>query len=878
MKALYVLDAVSLLFRAYYAIGNMTNVSGQSTNALYGFIRSVQKILQAFSPTHLVAVFDGPNNKASRTKIYPKYKGHRAGMPEDLVYQLKWATGYCEMAGITVLQQPNVEADDVIGSIATLMREKMHIYICSSDKDLCQLISPKVTMLNVNKNNQLLTPEQVKKVYGVHPDQIADYLAITGDVSDNIPGIPGFGPKTAAKLLNDFHSLQSLYDNIDKVASAKQKAKLQEHKEMAFISLELAKLDLTLNVPKEAQRYAIRSLDQEKLRQLYTKMGFLSLLKDMDSTETPKENLKQNYTLVDSEQALLTLLDLLKEEKEICIDTETTAIHPIDAQLVGIGLTAWPGEGWYIPLNGSLKPEWVLATLKPFLEDPKVSFYGHNIKYDLHILRNYNIDLSHICFDTQIASYLVDPHLNKHNLNDLSLEYFQYTKIPIEQLIGKGEKQKSMFDVALQEITNYCCEDVDMTCRLKSVMEKKLEDRDLLSIFTKIELPLIPVLAAMEREGIYVDKALLQTLSKHLKYALEKLEKEIYALAQRTFNIKSPKQLNEVLFDHLRLSVPTKKKSTRADVLKALQSQHPIAKALLEFRALEKLRSTYVDTLPKQISPKTGKIHCNFNQAVTATGRLSSQDPNLQNIPIRSQEGKAIRKAFKVKEESLSFLSADYSQIELRLLAHFSQDEVLVSAFKNNEDIHAKTAADIFDVPLSEVTKKMRLHAKTVNFGIIYGQQAFGLSQELGCDLKTAKQFIEKYFHAFPKVKTYLESSIDEARNLGYATTLCGRKRPLPQLHSKNAFIRSSAERLAVNTPLQGSQADIIKLAMIQIHENLQENQHMLLQIHDELIFECPDSGIKSMQKMVKTQMENIIPLNVPLVVNLTVGKNWSEC
>jgi DNA polymerase-1 len=882
MKNIYLLDAVSFLFRSYYAIRNMTNKQGESTGALYGFIRSVQKIIKDFGPEHLVAIFDGPNNKHSRTQMYEHYKSNRTGMPEDLVPQLELALEFCKLAGIPCLSEEGVEADDLIGAVAK-WAEKNHakVFICSSDKDLAQLVSDQVFMIHTHKDNLLIDRAKVEEIYGVKPEQIVDYLAIMGDTSDNIPGIPGFGPKTAASLLQEYGTLEKLLASLDSMENQKRAEKIREHKNDALLSRQLAELILDVPFPKDEEAYKLKGPDLEPLTALYQDMNFSTLLKELGEEEPPEAPQEQvDYQIVDDLENLDQLISRLAAEKTIVFDTETTELQPMKARLVGIGFCIEKGKAWYIPTNGALGLETVLEKVRPLFENPNIGFVGHNIKYDLHILLNHGIVLPKIAFDTMVASYLLNPQNNRHGLDQLSLEKFGKIKIPIKDLIGTGQKQKSMLDVPIKEVGPYCCEDVDYTFRLKKQFEAEIKEESLTPILYDIEQPLIPVLISMERTGMYLDSKKLKAMSGILTEKIARIEKEIYDLAGEKFNIKSPKQLSEILFDKLQIPTGQKKRSTRADILESLQYEHPIASKILEFRGLEKLRSTYADTLPLQVNESTKRIHCTFMQTVTATGRLSCQDPNLQNIPIRSEEGRKIREAFRPDPENRRYLSADYSQIELRLLAHMSQDPKLIEAFQNDKDIHTSTAAAVFDVPIEEVTKEMRSQAKAVNFGIIYGQQAFGLSQELGMELKEASRFIKRYFEKYPQVKAFLEACKEKTRKTGMATTMMGRRRMIPEIHSTNGMIRAAAERLAVNTPLQGSQADIIKIAMIKLHDQLKDNPEvqMVLQIHDELIFELPEDQIDRIKPLVHHTMENIVQLSIPLRVNIEIGKNWGEC
>jgi DNA polymerase I len=887
MEKLYVLDAVNFLFRSYYAIGSMTNPKGESTNALYGFIRSLNKLIKDFSPSHLVAVFDGPDNKQKRTEIYKEYKAHRKGMPEDLFPQLEKALQFCEIAAIPHLSVPGVEADDVMGSIAKWAAHKgTEIFLCTSDKDLCQLISDKIFVINPYKENLLIDKKTTKELFGVYPEQMVDYLALVGDASDNIPGLEGFGPKTAAQLLNAFDSLDALLKHPEKVGGKKGET-LKEERETALLSRRLATIDTDVDFPKKESFFKLTPPDEERLVSFYQEMHFLSLLKERGISPTkPKGEPDggEEYSLVDEEELFDDLMQKLGREKEICLDTETTDLHPMKAELVGIGFASAPKKAWYVPLNGKLNRKKVIARIKDLIENSGATFYGHNIKYDMHVLLNEGISLTRLSFDTLIASYLLSPQSQRHNLDHITLERFGKIKIPIEDLIGKGRHQISMSQVPLEKISTYCCEDVDYTSRLKREFQTELEKKGLLSLFHEIELPLIPILMKMERSGIYVDQSKLSKISEELTVEIEKLEHEICTMAHEKFNLNSPKQLSRILFEKLQINPPKKTLtgfSTSADVLETLQEEHPIIKKMMAYRLFEKLRSTYADALATQILPKTGRIHCTFNQSVAATGRLSCQDPNLQNIPVRSKEGRHIRSAFKPQHRGWSFLSADYSQIELRLLAHLSEDPSLIKAFNEGEDIHAFTASLIFNVPLKEVTPSMRHRAKAVNFGIIYGQQAFGLSRGLDIEYQEAATFIETYFQRYKKVKEFIEFCKEATRKTGKALSLTGRERPIPEINSKNPVLKAQAERLAVNTPLQGTAADLIKMAMIRVDALLQKQEKlgvMILQIHDELLFEVSDDETTHLSSHVKKIMETVFALKVPLVVDISIGKNWGEC
>lgn len=889
MKKIFIIDAVGYIFRSYYAIRPMINALGESTNALFGFIRSFLKLQKDFSPEYVVAVFDGPDNKQSRQAIYAEYKSNRIGMPEDLFPQLQMAKNFCEAYGIPVIEKPGIEADDTIGAVAKWAKKnQFESYICSSDKDLCQLVDENTFILNTFKDNLIIDDEKVREIHGVTPSQITDLLGIMGDTSDNIPGVPGLGPKSASKLLLEFQTLEKIFENTATL-KGKKKDLLETHREQALLSKKLATLQLDVEIPLEDTFYLLKPLNHSSLSDFYKEMNFLSLLKDLEPQKDQEEKQqtpdKADYVLITNLQELKTLVSYLSAHKEICFDTETTDLHPMEAMLVGIGFATEEGKAWYVAANADIELDILIQTIKPLFENPSIGFIGHNIKYDLHVMKNHGIEVKTIAFDTMLASYLINSSSNRHGLDKLSIELFGKAKIPIKELLGTGKNQITMMQVPLQTICTYCCEDVDYTLRLKNLFYKQLKELDLETVFYDIELPLIPILLSMESHGIYIDVEKLHDMSHYLFEQIQTVSKEIFQLAGETFNLNSPKQLSQVLFDKLNIKPPGQKKktstSTSAQVLESLKNEHPICELVLKYRGLEKLRSTYVDTLPKQVLSKTKRIHCTFNQSVTATGRLSCQDPNLQNIPIRTEEGRKIRTVFKPEKPDYSFLSADYSQIELRIMAHLSKDPELMKAFINHEDIHSFTAAQVFNVPLENINKEMRHVAKAVNFGIIYGQQAYGLSNQLGISYSEAATFIETYFQRYPKVKEFIEDCKLKAHDLEVTKTFTNRRRPLTEINSKNPSLRALGERLAVNTPIQGGQADIIKMAMIEIDKHFKQDHnlgYMILQIHDELIFEIPDKSIAKVTELVKTKMETIVSLSVPLVVDVFIGKNWSEC
>ncbi len=885
MPDLFLVDASGYLYRSYFAIRPMTNSRGESTHALFGFVRSLLKLCKDFSPQYLVAVFDGPDNARSRKEIFPDYKAHRKEMPGDLREQMEQAKIWCRCMGIPLIAMEGVEADDVMGSIARQMQasHQASVYLCTSDKDMAQLVGPQVCLLNTFKENQLLDTEGVKAQFGVYPQQIVDFLTLTGDASDNVPGVSGFGPKTAAESLQKYGSLQAMLELPKDVLGEKKWLALQQAKAKLALSRQLLMLATDLAVPQHLQEVALQQADTTRLTDFYRQHGFHSLL-----SKEPDEKAAASWTycLVDEETAFQELLLRCQREKEICIDTETTSLVPLLARLVGVGVgfPSSPHMAWYIPVGGCLGRERVLAGLKPILEDPDKSFIGHHLKYDRHVLQNEGVVLGKIGFDTLLASYLLHSHSRQHGLDFLALEHLQYKKTPIEDLIGKGKQQISMEAVPFPQIAAYCGEDVVATLHLQKHFAPQLEERGLGSLFREMELPLLPILGEMERRGIFLDTACLAHVTEEVGKEIARLQQDIYQLAGRELNLNSPKQLASLLFEDLGLPPPKKTAtgySTDAETLEVLQGMHPLIPLLLEYRTLEKLRSTYLEALPLAILPTTGRIHCTFNQSGTATGRLSCQDPNLQNIPVKTPLGRRIREAFRPGRVGWCFLSADYSQIELRLLAHLSEDPVLIQAFLNQEDVHRLTASLIFAVPLEEVSEEQRRQAKAVNFGVIYGQQAFGLAKELGIEQKKAAAFIEAYFARYPKVRAYLEASKERARETGKATTLFGREREIPEIRSKNPSLRQAAERLAVNTPLQGTQADLIKKAMLEVDLLMKQRDmraFLVLQIHDELLFEVPEEEALEMASLVKERMEKTVQLRVPLLVDVHLGKNWKEC
>ena len=884
-KRLFLIDGNSFCYRAYYAIRSLSNSKGQPTNAVYGFTAMLNKLVKDEAPDMLAVAFD-MKAPTFRHKKFEEYKSHRKPMPDELVSQIPYIKQVVQAYNIPIYEMEGYEADDVLATLAKKAEEKdIDTFIVTGDKDALQLVDSHIKVYSTHKEGLIYDAGKVKEAYGVGPDRITDIMALMGDASDNIPGVKGIGEKTAVELIAEFGSLEKLYENIDKVKSEAKKKLLSENKESAFLSKELAVVDIDVPIKIDFEDLLLKEPDNGRLAELFRELEFKSLLKDV----TPKETLKSEYILVEDEKGLDKLVKDLKKTKEFVFDTETTSEDPVVAKLAGLSFSWEEGVAYYVGVcdlceTKKLDVKLVLGSLKDILEDEKIKKAGQNIKYDYIVLANYGIRVKGIAFDTMVASYLLNPSKLNHNLEDISIEWLGHKlTTPIQELIGKGKHAITMDRVDVDKVCRYSCEDSDVTFRLKKILEKELSKKDLDSLFYDVEMPLIEVLARMEMDGITVNSDYLKELSGEMEKKLDKLTGKIYELAGEEFNINSPKQLSVILFEKLKLPVIRRTKtgmSTDEDALNRLASKHPLPEKLLEYRELSKLKSTYVDNLPALINPATGKIHTSFNQTVTATGRLSSSGPNLQNIPIKTEEGRKIRKAFIPSGKGNLLLSADYSQIELRVLAHFSQDKYLTQAFKDGLDIHSFTASLVFGIKENEVTKEMRNMAKTVNFGIVYGMSPYGLSQSLGIEVDKAKEFIDAYFERYPDVRQFMENLLEEAREKGYVTTILGRRRYVPEINSQDMRMRSFAERTAINTPIQGSAADIIKVAMIAIQEKIIKGKlssRMILQVHDELVFDVPKDELKDLHDIVKDGMENVISLKVPVEAHIETGKNWLE-
>jgi len=886
-KTIYLIDGSSYIYRAYHAVRHLSTSKGLPTNATFGFANMILKLLSERKPEHMAIAFDA-KGPTFRHEIYEAYKANRPPMPEDLAEQIPYIKQVVEGMNISSLELAGYEADDIIGTLVRVAeKEGFRVVMVTGDKDFKQLVSRRASIWDPMKD-RATDYAGFKKDLGLEPSQWVDVMALAGDVSDNVPGVPGIGEKTAVSLIKTFGSMEGIFKNLDKVTRKKLRENLADFREQAILSRRLVTINTEVPVSIDLASLRVSGPDTERLARLFKDLEFQRLQKLFPI----KTDLSQkNYRVILDDEALKALIDDLKHSQVFALDLETTAKDPMQAEIVGISFACRPNEAAYIPLRHrylgapeQLDPDRTLAGLKPLLENPKPAKIGQNIKYDWIVLKRSGIDLQGVIFDTMVASYLLNPTRRAHNLETIAAEYLDHKMISYKEVIGGGKGDKGFDKVHVEEAVPYACEDADITLMAYEVLRPKLEDGGFNSLFKEVEMPLIPVLVDMEMSGICVDGGHLEAVSKEFELQLHKIEGQIYGIAGESFNIQSHQQLGRILFEKLKLPVQkkTKKKtgySTDVQVLTSLSFEHELPALVLRYRSLAKLKSTYADALVGLIHPETRRIHTSYNQTVTATGRLSSSDPNLQNIPIRTEEGRRIRAAF-VPRKGWTLLSADYSQIELRLLAHYSEDPILVKAFQEDEDIHARTAAEIFELMPNMITSEMRRQAKVINFGIIYGMSAFRLSNELGISHKMAKIYIENYFHRYKGVKCFIEEIIEEARREGKVTTLLGRHRRLPDISSKNRTAREFAERTAVNTPLQGTAADLIKVAMVRIRQSLDQKglrAKMLLQVHDELVFEVPPGELGRVEKLVTEIMEDVYELRVPLRVDLNTGKNWAE-
>ncbi|MCO6495182.1 MAG: DNA polymerase I [Bacteroidetes bacterium] len=916
-KKLFLLDGMALIYRAFFAFSNnhRYNSKGLNTSAMFGFTMTLLEVLQKEKPSHIAVVFD-TSAPTQRHEIFPEYKANREAMPEDLSASIPYIFKIIEGFHIPVITMDGYEADDIIGTLALEAADRgFDTYMMTPDKDFAQLVRDKVYIYKparMGNGHTIMDVEAVKQKWEVKdPLQVIDILGLWGDAIDNIPGIPGIGEKTAKKLIEEFGSIENLIQNTDKLKGS-LKDKVEQNREKALLSKKLATINTMVPIEFDENALNLDPPDKQKLETVFKELEFRTLAQRVfgqpaqlpqqhdlfssaaQSVASPEHEEiarifkifdahKQKYSLINSLTELKSLLLKLDNVTEFCFDTETNGLDPIDSQIIGLSVSVKENEAFYINLNREDKAEFI-HNLKPLFKSDKLKI-AQNLKFDLMILEKEGITVNPPFYDTMIAHFLIDPD-KRHNMDELSRTFLQYDPISIESLIGKkGKDQMSMTTVSLDELTKYAAEDADITLQLKHKLNPIIREKELTTVLQTIELPLIPVLASMEKNGVKVDSAFLENYSQELAKEILGIEKKIYELAGVTFNIASPKQMGEVLFDKLKLDEKPKKTKTgqyqtNEEVLIKLAHKHQIVNSILDYRELVKLKSTYVDALPLLIKKSTGRIHTSFNQAIVGTGRLSSNNPNLQNIPIRTERGREIRKAFIAPSPEHVLMSADYSQIELRIIASISGDEHMIEAFNSGQDIHASTASKVFGVPYNDVSNEMRRKAKTVNFGIIYGISAFGLSERIGIPRKEAQDIISEYFAKFPGIKSYMDKTIAFAQKEGYVKTIMGRRRYISEINSRNQTIRGFAERNAINAPIQGSAADMIKIAMINIDRKLNDSglhSKMILQVHDELLFEIPNNEIDPTKLLVKQEMENAMKLNVPVLVEVGIGNNWLE-
>ncbi|MBN2280839.1 MAG: DNA polymerase I [Candidatus Marinimicrobia bacterium] len=891
-EKLYLLDGSALAYRAYFAMekSGLTNSEGMPTGAIYAFVNTLFGIINEYNPDYIAMFFDGPE-KTFRHEMYTDYKANRAETPDDLIEQIPVMQQITRFMNIPVILTPGFEADDGIGTLSFRAFESgFEVFIVSADKDLMQLLNSSISMVKLGRGNQkstILTVDDVKKQYGVEASQIPDYLAMLGDKSDNIPGIFGIGKAKAVPLLNEFGTLENILNSLDKVSNKRVAELLEQGKEDGIFSKKLAtiKTDIPLQIDFESMKYT--GLNKEKLYEVFQKLDFQSLI-DTYGLGKPTVKIEKDYKTISSIDEIKKISEEIRQAPLLSVDLETTSINPSEAEIVGVALSWKKNTGVYIPIQSPSKQIALfkqddrlelLEELKPVLEDESIPKVGQNIKYDWMILHRYNVNLKNIVFDTMVAAFLLHPDMRSYKLDNLSQQYLNYTMQPIEALIGTGKNQITMDLVDIDKITFYAAEDADIALQLVDILKVELTKLKLDEIFYSIELPLIQTLGIIELNGVFVDTEFLKSMSKEMTGKINELAEQIYFEADLKFNINSPKQLSEILFQ--RLALPNiSKGSTAVEVLEKLKDLHPLPALVLEYRKLTKLQNTYLDALPKLLNKKTGRIHSSFNQTIASTGRLSSSNPNFQNIPARSDEGREIRKAFLPQKKGWKIVAADYSQIELRVMAHLSGDPELVKAFHEGIDIHTRTAALVYNIPESEVTPNMRRNAKVVNFGVMYGAGPFRLSSSLNLSMKEAKSLIDQYFITYPGINHFIEETLEYARKNGFVKTISGRLRYTQNINSSNKNIQQAAERMAINMPIQGTAADMIKIAMIRIQNKLlQQNWQakMILQVHDELIFECPESEVNQLKEMITYEMATALKLDIPVVIDVGVGNSWYE-
>ena len=889
-KPLILVDGSSYLYRAFHGLPPLVNSKGNPTGAIYGMVSMLKKLMHDYQPDHMAVIFDA-KGKTFRDDLYPQYKATRQAMPAELVAQIEPIHAIIHAMGLPIIMIEGVEADDVIGTLANhATKAKRDILISTGDKDLAQLVNSHVTLINTMTNN-IMDPNGVIEKFGIPPERIIDYLTLVGDTSDNVPGVPKVGPKTAVKWLQEYGTLDNIIAKASDI-SGKVGENLRAFLPQIPLTKSLVTIKLDVELPIHFNDIKIHTPNNDALIQLYKELEFKSWLSELLSNAPSIENKKyKQYEIILTEEKFKPWLAELKNSTLIAFDTETTSLDYMEAKLVGVSFAITPGKAAYVPFAHDyenaptqLSKDYVLQQLKPILENSTIKKIGQNSKYDIEVLANADIQLQGIAYDTMLESYVLDSTSNNRDMDSLALKYLGWRTITFEDVAGKGAKQLTFNQIDIEKAGTYAAEDADVTLQLHQSLWPRLEkEKGMEHLFSTVEMPLISVLARMERTGVLIDPEKLKLQENELSKRLKELEQEAFTLAQENFNINSPKQLQEILFQKLKLPIlqktPTGQASTADNVLQELALDFALPKIIIEYRSLNKLMSTYTSRLVEQINSHTGRVHTSYNQAATATGRLSSSEPNLQNIPIRTQEGRRIRQAF-IAPKGCKLISADYSQIELRLMAHISEDPNLLNAFANNLDIHKATASEVWGVPLDKVTNDMRRDAKAINFGLLYGMSAFGLTRQLGIDRKAAQDYIDRYFARYPNVRAYMEGTRDQAKKTGYVETLWGRRLYLPEIHASQIPRQKAAERVAINAPLQGSAADIIKMAMISIDKWLQEEQiraKMIMQVHDELVFEAAEADLANIIAGVQQRMSNIVTLRVPLLVSIGSGDNWDS-
>ncbi len=903
-RLLVLVDGSSFLFRAYFALPPLTNAEGQPTGAILGVGNMLKSLMQRYDTPYIVVIFDAPG-KTFRDDLFEQYKAHRAPTPDDLVLQIKPLHELIKAMGLPLLCEPGVEADDVIGTLAVQANDQgFDVVISTGDKDMAQLVNERITLENTMSNTRL-DVAGVEQKFGVRPDQMIDYLALMGDSADNIPGVPSVGPKTAAKWLKQYQTVDNLIEHVDEI-KGKVGEQLRTHLDDLRLSRQLTTIVCDVPIKQGLEDLKRTDADLPQMRELLTMLQFTAWLKQIDNpkpttqtTEVEQETAEQpssetvavDYQVIFDQASLTTWLRRLDNAEYFAFDTETTSLNYMDAQIVGVSFAVNPYQAAYVPLRHDylgapeqLDRDEVLEQLRPLLENADKAKLGQNLKYDAHVLNNHGIYLRGIEHDTMLESYILNSVATRHNMDALALTYLSRNTIHYEDIAGKGAKQIPFSQVAIEQAGPYAAEDADITLQLHQHLWPKLQQHPaLVSVYQDIEIAVLPILVRMEENGVLIDKKLLFEQSEQLKQLIAELEKQAYELAGQSFNLASPKQIQEILYGKMELPIlkktPKGQPSTAESVLEELAADYPLPRIILEHRSLSKLKSTYTDSLPEQVNPRTGRVHTSYHQAVAATGRLSSSDPNLQNIPIRTEQGRRIRQAF-IAAPGNQLIAADYSQIELRIMAHLSEDEHLLTAFTEGADIHRATAAEVFAVGLDEVSNDQRRSAKAINFGLIYGMSAFGLAKQLGIARRDAQDYIDLYFARYPGVKRYMDETRQIASEQGYVETLFGRRLYLPEIKSRNAQRRQYAERTAINAPMQGTAADIIKRAMISLHQWVSEADQqilMIMQVHDELVFELPEAEIESTIPVIRQRMMDAAQLKVPLLVDIGIGGNWDD-